>query len=253
MKSINFLLCFSLLLCNNILHMHGKAAASKKSFCPIPSICKELILDKATTIAKLTIIPTIIISTIVYNQNNLKKNIQNNPLIACIGTILLINFIFDSFVTYKKINRILILFKHCKIIERYLLYAVAIKNTMLQFKTRHAECCFSEEEYFNSITQHTPLSFSELEKLTFEMLHNTIQAMNTLHIKAENDIETDMYILTKEHMTLEDIIEFYQNDTEFYPYLKTFLQNPIKYYDTITKKLNFFIKKQINQLILQYQ
>lgn len=248
MKYTKILLVFFSILQNN--NSYSQAILKNNSQLNfMSSFKKNITLEKLHHATKITFIPIFMTTFFIMYKENILKNVRNNPILASAGICFFINFIIDNFLNYKKITHILITFNHVKKIERYLIYAVAIKNTLQKIQTRNPNYYFKEQEYFNLLTKHTPLSFNELEELTFTMLNNISSTIEKLHIKIEYDIEANIYMLSKEHITLDDIQDLYKNDKEIYQDIKNFLQNSLNYYDTITTKLNYLITKQINCLL----
>lgn len=214
---------------------------------------KELTFEKNISLGKLLLLPAIVSILILYNQQQLLKDIKNNPYLFIIGAGIFINFLCDTTIKCRQINHTINLFKLSKTISLYMLYAIAIKNTMLQIAKKDSCCTFKEEDFFKTITDQIPLLFHELELLIFELLHNCIKTVHTMHIKMHTDIEEKIYLLCKEHVTLENLSILYDvTDDDFYPDLQKLLENPTDYYKTAAFKLNTLIKKHL-QHIIEYQ
>lgn len=210
---------------------------------------KELNFEKNLSLGKLYIIPAIMGAIIAYNQQEFVKNIQQNPILSIIGFCVIANFLLDATIKYKQINRTLNLFYLSKTISRYMLYAIAIKNTMLQIAKKDTCCTFQEEEFFKTVTNQIPLSFHELEQFVFELLHSCIKTIHTMHMQIHTDVEEKLYLLCKEHITLEEVLSLYDEDEDFYPHLQKLLQNPDEYYKSAAFTLNTLIKKHLQYMI----
>lgn len=210
---------------------------------------KQLHLEKKFSTCKLVVIPSLICGIFWYNQKKLLENIKNNPLFLLVAACIISNFYIDAAIKYKEINETILLFQLSKIVSRYLLYAIAIKNTMLQIAKRDVCCDFKEDDFLNIITEEMPLSFQELELFIFELLHNCIKTIHAFHIKIHTDIEEQIYVLCKEHITLEDVLNLYKNDTKHYPFLQKLQENPNQYYKKAAHELNTLIKEQFQYMI----
>lgn len=245
LKFIIFLLCL-----NNTLPL---ATAKKTDFLHVNNSAnnskEQLYLEKKLFFYKLILTPTLICGMFLYNQQKLLENIKKNPLIMLIGSCIISNFYIDAAIKYKEINKAIELFRLSKKISRHLLYAIAIKNTMLKIASNDTCCDFKEEDFLKIITKEIPLSFPDLELFIFELLHNCIKTIQTLHIKINTDIEEQIYLLCKEHITLEDILNFYSNDKKLYPLLQKLQENPSQYYKNVAIELNTLIKKQFQYMI----
>lgn len=130
-----------------------------------------------------------------------------------------------------------------------MLCAIAIKNTLAQIAKKDNNNSFTEEDFFSIITQDLPLSFHELELFIFECLHVCIKTIHTLHIQIHTDIEEQIYLLCKEHVTLEDVLKIYDEDQTFYPLLQELQKNPSQYYKKAAVELNTLIKEQFQYMI----
>lgn len=209
----------------------------------------QLCLEKNFSAYKLVMIPSLVCSFFWFNQKKLLENIKNHPLFLLIGACIISNFYIDAVIKYKELNETILLFQLSKIISRYLLYAIAIKNTMLQIAKRDTCCDFKEDDFFKIITEEMPLSFQELELLVSELLHTCIKTIHGLHIKIHTDIEEQIYLLCKEHITLQDVLNFYENDKNYYPFLQKLQENPNQYYKKAAHELNTLIKEQFQYMI----
>lgn len=210
---------------------------------------EQLSLEKKISFYKLILIPSLIGSLLLYNKKNLLEGIKKNPFVVLVGGCIISNFYIDAAIKYREINDTMQLFQLSKTISRYLLYASAIKNTMLQVAKRDACCDFKEDVFLKMITNEIPLSFQELELFAFELLHSCIKTIHTLHIKIHTDIEEQIYLLCKEHIALEDILIFYENDAKIYPLLQKLQENPNQYYKNTALELNTLIKEQFQYMI----
>ena len=219
----------------------------------LPICLKELAYKKKVVFNKLVYIPALIFSVCLLFQNSFIQSIKDNPILIMLTGSLLLNFILDAHLQYKRINQTLYLFKIYKKISRFLLFATALKNTMHQMCKNDPECPpFSEDEYFNIITQDIPLSFQELETLIFELLHNCIKSIHALHIKIHTDIEEQIYLLAKERIQLQEIQQLYVQDPDLYDDLQDLLQNPGQHYKKTAFKLNSAIKRYFKYMMQQH-
>lgn len=249
MKTIQVFTLIALLLysgSNLFCSPHPKKPSSDYH---ISTCINELILEKNLSLSKLIVIPCLTCGMFLLHKKILLENIKQNPLLALVGASLFFNFMIDTIIKYKQIIHTLSLFQLSKIISRYLLYAIAIKNTMLQVAKKDNCCNFKEEDFFSTITHDLPLSFRELELFIFELLHTCIKAIHTLHIKIHTDVEEQIYLLCKEHVMLEDILRIYDNDQDLYPLLKNLQENPNQYYKNAAVELNTLIKEQFQYMI----
>lgn len=215
------------------------------------NINKTVKIQKFFSLLKLATVPILLGTTIFLNKKNFIRNIQKNPIISLAASCFIYSFITDSINRYYQINRTLYLLEHSKIMSHYLLYAHALKNSMRQNSTRDPNYSFKEEEFFLLVTDHLPLSFAELEQFTFDLLAQCSSNIEKLQLKTDTTIEKQMYELTKEHITLDDLLSFYQNNKNLYPYLQQALQNPVQNYNTIVLQLNTLIKKNLEYIIKQ--
>jgi len=213
---------------------------------------KQLSFEKNISLCKMIFLPSILCTLCYLNSKQFIKNIQENPLLFLVGSCVVFNFIMDTSIKYQQINETICLFHLSKVISRYMLYAIAIKNAMIQVAKKDTCCRFTEEEFFNIITKDIPLSFKELEQLTFNILHNCVKDIQNLHIKIHTDTEEQIYLLCKEHITLNDVISLYSADTKLNALLQKLQENPTEYYKDAALELNTLIKKQF-QYMIKYQ
>ena len=208
-------------------------------------------IEKTMITGKLAIVSTIL-SIIVYTQHkSIYNTIKNYPISSIIASYCIASFISDTFIKYKQIAQALQLLQTSKKIYRYILYAIGIKNTMMQLSKKSIDFSFCEEDFCKTITSYIPLSFTELEQLTFELLHKTSNTIENLHLMIESNLDETIYILSKEHITIDQLLQIYQDDIEIYPYLEKFHQNPTKYYYETILHLNTLIKNHLQYILTQ--
>lgn len=209
------------------------------------------IIERTILAGKLILIPTVL-SILVYTQHkSIYNTVKNYPISSMIASYSAVSFISDTFVKYKQIAQALQLLQTSKKIYRYILYAIGIKNTMIQLSKKSIEFSFCEEDFCKTITSYIPLSFTELEQLTFDLLHKTSSSIENLHLIIESNLDETIYILSKEHITIDQLLQIYQDDTEIYPYLEKFHQNPTKYYHETILHLNTLIKNHLQYILTQ--
>ena len=226
-----------------------KKTYNKLSNYQLLTCAKELNFEKKLSLSKLIIIPSITCYFLLYNKDSVIENIKKNPFFALISSCLLFSFIIDTTIKYKQINNTICLFELSKDMSRYILYAIAIKNTMIKLSRKDSNCIFCEEEFLKIITDKIPLSFNELEQLTSELLHNCLKTIYAMNIKIHTDLEEKIYLLCKEHVSIEDVLTIYNDDTECFNLLKIFLENPNESYKDVAFKLNSLIKDRFQYMI----
>lgn len=209
----------------------------------------ELHFEKKLSLTRLMIVPSLLCATLFLNKDNLAATIKENSFLSLIVTMFLCNFVIDTCIKYRQINHVINIFELSKELSRYMLYAVAIKNTMQELSIKDTNCPFCEEEFFKNITNQIPLSFQELEELIFALLHSSIKTIQSMHIEIHTDLEERIYLLCKERVTIEEVLSLYDDDIECYPLLKKFLENPTQHYKKTAFTLNSLIKEQFQYMI----
>lgn len=209
----------------------------------------ELHLEKNRSLTKLVLFSSLLCTTLFLNKDHLAKTIKDNSLFSLVLAIFVCNFFIDTAIKYKQIDHLIRLFELLKELNRYMLYAIAIKNTMQELSVKDTNCPFCEEDFFKNITNEIPLSFQELEQFVFELLQVCIKTIQSMHITMHTDLEEKIYLLCKEHVTINDILTLYDDDSQCCPLLKKFLENPAQHYKKTAFTLNSLIKEQFQYMI----
>lgn len=205
--------------------------------------------SKKISQANALFIPASLITVIAYNKQNLVNYISKNPITSLIGACLALHFTSEAVIKYKQIDHILKTFEHSQKINRYMMYAIAMKNTMTNISKKNNECRFYETEFFQNLTHQIPLSFQELEQLIVDTLQDCLNKMHELHLDIHSNLENRVYLLSKNHLTIEEVLQLSAQDPELYPLLENFYKSPYQYYQETLLRLNTLIKQHLDDMI----
>jgi len=225
-----------------------RASAPTMPYTTIPMI-HDLELQQKTSLCRLGLLPAILIVVAYFQSSNIKEMISTHPVPFVAVSYLLGNFFIDTLSKYRKIHDTLQLLLFSQTMNRYMLSALAIKNTMQHlYATKNEQ--FDEELFFHKLTVHTGYSFAELEKFTSEIIHNCLLFVHDLCLNPYiENINEQIYVLMKNKITMDQILLVSSSDQELYYHLQQFNQNPEKNYEFILEKLGILIKNHLDCFI----
>lgn len=198
---------------------------------------------------KIALVTVTASALILYHKKTILYHTAKYPITSLAGACLICNFFCDSILKYQQIQRTLFLLEASQKINRYIMYAISIKNTMLQLCKKNTEYSFYEADFFQELTSQIPLSFQELEEFTIDILHNCIKEIQNLHIELQTDIDSKIYFLSKSHLTVEEALFISTQDQEIHDQLKHFYESPSHHYQATLLRLNSLIKKHLHDII----
>ncbi|MBI2352842.1 hypothetical protein HYV11_01195 [Candidatus Dependentiae bacterium] len=239
-------LCCGFFLILSVLQSQSPA---QKSTTSLFFSSKRLILEKKTILSKLIVIPGIMSFLILNYHKTILDNFDKNPISSLVVLGLIANFVIDTISKYNQIAQVLFLFQFLKRMCKYIIYAHAIKNTMMQIAKKDSCCSFDEKEFCDIITDHIPFSFHDLDIFFFEQMHNCTEEIQAMHLQLQTNIEEKIYLSGKEHIGIEEIVTLYGIHDECFQDLKNLIENPIMYYKMVAFKLNSLIKKNLKYMI----
>ncbi len=212
------------------------------------SLTQDLQIAKYVSLAKVTLISVACGSLFLYHQKQMLQTIKEYPFTYLATTLFTSNYFIDVYIKYKQMKKLLEYYIHLKALSRHMLYAIAIKNTMIQTSKKNF-IEFNQHDFCNTITANIPLSFLELETLTTELLKNSTNAIKQLHIEASTDCTEQIYFLFKDNLSIEQALSLAQKEKSLYKKLQSFQIDPEKYYTSLIAELNYMIRKDLHYFL----
>ncbi|MCX5924511.1 MAG: hypothetical protein NTZ68_03755 [Candidatus Dependentiae bacterium] len=218
-------------------------APSVYNFSPVVN---DLQLQQWLSKSRLVIIPTIIAIALYVKKESMVDMIADYPLTFLATTCFTCNYLIDTFSKYRQINQTLNCFLFSQSMSRYMLCAMAIRNTMKeQREIKHIS--FDEHDFFKTIATETGHSFQELESFTFELINSSLHSISSLCIDInKTDIEEKIYFLFKDKISIEQMLLLSKNDKKMHSELLKFYNNPEQQYSHITTTLCALLKKHLS-------
>lgn len=216
-----------------------------QSYTNVSEEISNLQTTKIVSLVKASLVPVSLLIGIYFNKKNIEENFKNFPITSIAISLFTSNFLIDSILKYKHINKAINMFMFAKLISKYLLASTSIKNSMIKLQGKEN---FDLDAFNREITSGTNLSYKELEMLIFELLNSSSHTINNLRIDVNTDISEKIYFLFRENLEIEQIVEITQSESELYFYIKQFQLHPIKTYPKITSFLNKKIKELLKEI-----
>ncbi|MFA5998501.1 MAG: hypothetical protein WC747_00575 [Candidatus Babeliales bacterium] len=209
-------------------------------------VVNDLQIQQWLSKSRLIMIPTIVAIALYVKKESIANMIADYPLTFLATSCFACNYLIDTISKYRQINQTLNYFLFSQSMSRYMLCAMAIKNTMKQ-QCEIKNISFDEDDFFKAIQAETGHSFQELESFTFELINSSLHSISNLCIDMhKTDIEEKIYFLFKDKISIEQMLFLSKNDKKLHSELLKFYNNPEQQYQHITTTLCTLLKKHLN-------